>query len=79
MDTGHMRQTDSTSEERPARQQKAGNDYDQEKRPADKREGFDECSSPARVFPYIDAVIDHRSQGTDQGTEPGSIRTVDQA
>ena len=30
------------SEERPARQQKAGNDYDQEKRPADKREGFDE-------------------------------------
>ena len=42
--------------------QEAGEDDDQEKCPADQREGFDEGFSAARIFPDIDAVIDYGSQ-----------------
>ena len=71
--------TDSKSEEGPAGQQKTRNDDNQEKRPTDQGEGFDKRFSPAGILPHIDAVIDHGSKRTNQGTEPGGIRTVDQA
>ena len=59
-------------------EQETGNDHDQEECPADQGENPDEFAAVAWVFPDIDAVVDHRSQGTDQGTETGSVRAIDQ-
>ena len=62
----------------PGKQQPRNND-DQEERPADQCESYNEFLSVTGVFPDINTVIDYGCQRPDQRTESRSIRTVDQA
>ena len=53
-------------------------DHQGEKCQADEGKYPDKCHAPSRIFPDIDAEIDDRGQGPDEGAEPGAVQAVEE-